>query len=249
MLDKHYTDPRLVQLYDADSGWSRDRDYYLALATVAPQRILDLGCGTGLLCHAYARQGHRVTGADPSLQMLAQAQSKPGASEIEWIQASAQQIQLQQDFDLIIMTGHAFQVLPTAADLLSTFGKVKKHLAPGGQFVFESRNPDFDWSQSWDYEVLLELGSVSVKESRHLLHFDRKQMTFELRYQFPDETLHSMSQLQFWYREQIEARLLDCGLERVSCLGDWQGNLFDPEGSEEMIFHVRHQTEQRLNNK
>lgn len=32
MSDLHYEDPLLSVLYDLDSGWSVDRDFYLALA-------------------------------------------------------------------------------------------------------------------------------------------------------------------------------------------------------------------------
>ncbi len=44
---EHYMHPRLAALCDLDSGWSPDRDFYLALAGPERQRILDLGCGTG----------------------------------------------------------------------------------------------------------------------------------------------------------------------------------------------------------
>lgn len=66
MPDEHYENPKLAAIYDGFCGWGRDRDFYLALAGDPPQHILDLGCGTGLLCEAYAALGHRVTGADPT---------------------------------------------------------------------------------------------------------------------------------------------------------------------------------------
>ena len=62
----HYEHPDLAALYDLDSGWSVDRDFYLGLATGGPKRILDLGCGTVFLCDAYASLGHQVTGANPA---------------------------------------------------------------------------------------------------------------------------------------------------------------------------------------
>ncbi len=70
MLDLHYTDPALAELYDLDSGWSVDREFYLNLAGSTPKRILDLGCGTGLLGDALAARGHEVTGVDPAAAML-----------------------------------------------------------------------------------------------------------------------------------------------------------------------------------
>jgi len=52
MPDEHYENPKLAAIYDRFCGWSRDRDFYLALAGDPPQHVLDLGCGTGLLCDA-----------------------------------------------------------------------------------------------------------------------------------------------------------------------------------------------------
>ncbi|MFK4255705.1 methyltransferase domain-containing protein [Agrobacterium tumefaciens] len=52
MPDLHYEHPALAALYDLDSGWSIDRDFYLGSASGEQKRILDIGCGTGLLCDA-----------------------------------------------------------------------------------------------------------------------------------------------------------------------------------------------------
>lgn len=48
MPDLHYEHPDLAEIYDLDSGWSVDRDFYLDLASGSPKQVLDLGCGTGL---------------------------------------------------------------------------------------------------------------------------------------------------------------------------------------------------------
>lgn len=67
MPDEHYINPTLAELYDLDSPWTPDRDFYLALTATTPLHILDLGCGTGLLCNAYAARrfvsvdGERMT--------------------------------------------------------------------------------------------------------------------------------------------------------------------------------------------
>ncbi|MGH6999339.1 MAG: class I SAM-dependent methyltransferase, partial [Phenylobacterium sp.] len=64
MADENYRDPRLAALYDALNPWGRDTDFYLALAGPAPQRILDIGCGTGLLTAAFTGLGHEACGVD-----------------------------------------------------------------------------------------------------------------------------------------------------------------------------------------
>lgn len=239
MPDTHYENPRLAEIYDLDSGWSKDRDFYLNLAGSQSQSILDLGCGTGLLCDAYAAKRHDVTGVDPSAAMLEVARRKPFGKDIDWVQSFAQTFQSDKMFDLIIMTGHAFQVLLDDADVLATFSVMRKHLKPDGIAVFESRNPAIDWANLWNYELDFKLPGQMVRESRRFLAMENNRMTFELRYQFPDETLLSSSELRFQSREEIEERLSASGLRVEKLLGDWDGSLFDVKTSEEMIFVVK----------
>jgi SAM-dependent methyltransferase len=239
MPDAHYVNPKLAEIYDLDSPWSIDRQFYLSLAGPSSQRILDLGCGTGLLCDAYAAKGHEVTGVDPSLAMLDVARRKPHGNEIEWIQSFAQTYQSDKLFDLIIMTGHAFQVLLEDVDILATFSIMRKHMKPGCITAFESRNPLIDWVREWDYDMVLELPTGVVHESRRFVRMENDRMTFELRYQFPDETLVSTSELRFLSRKGIEERLAASGLCIDKVLGDWDATSFDERSSHEMIFIVR----------
>lgn len=240
MPDVHYENPKLAEIYDLDSPWSVDRDFYLSLAKSASRlNILDLGCGTGLLCNAYAAAGHDVTGVDPSLAMLDVARCKPHGDKIEWVQSFAQEYCSNKLFDLIIMTGHAFQVLLEDDDVLSTFAVMRKHLKPQGRAVFESRNPLVDWSKEWNYDLHLDIPSGTVHESRRFISMTNERMTFELRYQFSDEQLVSRSVLRFSSRKEIEERSAAQRLLVDEVYGDWNGGAFDEAASHEMIFVMR----------
>lgn len=236
MPDNHYTSARLAALYDLDSPWSEDRDFYLALADRDKMDILDLGCGTGLICDAYAAAGHNVTGVDPAASMLAVAKQKPHGHKINWIEANAQDFNANKQFDLIIMTGHAFQVLVDDSDISAAFANIYKHLKPNGKFVFESRNPDWDWASKWIYKLDLVTPDGTVVESRDLKSFDGNIMTFDLTYQFSNETLQSHSVLRFLTAKQITDRLAAQGLKTTRLIGDWDGADFDQYKSKEMIF-------------
>lgn len=236
MPDNHYENPKLAKLYDLDSPWSIDRDFYLSLAGEARQDILDLGCGTGLLCDAYAARNHSVTGVDPSSAMLDVARKKPHGNEIEWVQSSAQDYRSEKRFDLIVMTGHAFQVLLDDSDVDATLSVMREHVKPAGSIVFESRNPSIDWSRKWNYQMLLQLPGSEVYESRRFIRMENERMTFELEYQFADETLVSHSELRFLSRNAIEERLTASGLHLDKVLGDWSGAPFVQNSSREMIF-------------
>ncbi len=239
MPDAHYINPRLAALYDLTSGWSADRSFYLELAGPAPQRILDLGCGTGLIGEAYAAQGHEVTGVDPAAAMLEIARQKPHGDAIEWLQSSAQAFRSDKRYDLIIMTGHAFQVLLTDEEVGETFAMVRRQLAPGGRFVFESRNPAIDWARRWRFEQEeIAADGMTVRYTVQALSRQGAFLTFEARYEFPDETLVSQSTLRFMPLKAIDAHLEAAGLRTDAVLGNWNGGPF--EGTQdEMIFVVR----------
>jgi SAM-dependent methyltransferase len=239
MLDTHYENSKLADVYDLDSPWSIDRDFYLSLAGDSKIKILDLGCGTGLLCDVYASKNHEVTGVDPSLAMLKVGRRKTHGDRIEWVQSFAQTYHSEKLFDLIVMTGHAFQVLLDDADILATFATMRKHLNSSGLIAFESRNPNIDWRKQWDYEMVIEMPNCVVHESRRFVSMNRDKMTFDLRYQFPDETLVSKSELRFLSRKEIEERLIATGLFIEKILGDWDNSPFEETISEEMIFLVR----------
>ncbi len=240
MPDNHYENSKLAEIYDLDSPWSIDREFYLSLAGDGSKSILDLGCGTGLLCNAYAERNHDVTGVDPSAAMLEVARKKPFGDRIEWVQSFAQDFSADKQFDLIIMTGHAFQVLLEEADVQSTLAVMRTHLKRSGSIVFESRNPAIDWSREWNYDMVLELPSgISVRESRRLLSFKNARMSFELVYEFPDETLRSDSELLFLTKEQIEKHMREAGLRIHDLQGDWDGSPFNKQKSQEMIFTAR----------
>ena len=107
-----YQHAQIAELYDLFNSRAEDTDFYLSLAGAArPCSVLDLGCGTGTLCCGLAERGHRVTGVDPAAAMLAVARKKTHAERVEWVECSAQNYRSDRHFDLIVMTGHAFQVL------------------------------------------------------------------------------------------------------------------------------------------
>ncbi len=241
MPDLHFEHPRLAALYDA-GGWSADWDFYLALPGPSPERILDLGCGTGLLTAAYAASGHTVTGVDPTASMLAVALDRPHGDKVEWVEATAEAFRSPKRFDLVVMTGHAFQVFLTNEDVRAACLTMREHLAPGGQVVFETRNPVVDWRAIWDGRTeRLEVDGGPVEVSYSCERMVGQRLRFATRYAFPDEELVSRSELLFLSPSEVEAHLLAAGLRVERLQGDWDGSPFDPERSHEMIVTARHE--------
>ncbi len=167
------------------------------------------------------------------------ARRKPHGKKIEWVESFAQTYRSNLRFDLITMTGHAFQVLLDDSDIMATLRVMRKHLKQNGYAVFESRNPLINWVSQWNYEMVLEHRGKIIRESRRFIKLQNGRMTFELHYKFPDESFVSRSVLRFLSRNEIEDRVAASGLRVEKVFGGWHFEPFDEVLSPEIIFILR----------
>ncbi|WP_284163686.1 class I SAM-dependent methyltransferase [Frigidibacter sp. SD6-1] len=236
-----YADPSLAAFYDHDNHWDADDRFVAALAEGRP-RILDLGCGTGRLAIGLAaRPGARVTAADPARAMLDIARTKPGADKVRWIEADARHLRLEERFDLICLTGHAFQVFLTRTDRRDALLTIAAHLAPEGLFIFDCRNPERREWEEWTPERSSEtrdLPGIGRVTSWNEVAWDaaRAVARYETLYRMEDDgqLFHATSEIAFPGRDELADLIADAGLVVDRWLGDWQGTTFTP-GMAELI--------------
>jgi ubiquinone/menaquinone biosynthesis C-methylase UbiE len=236
--DRLYSDPDLVRFYDLDNAWGRDNEFCARLSTEA-RSLLDLGCGTGRLAAALAEQGRAVVGVDPAAAMLEVARRRPGGDRVTWIEADARDLHLDRRFDLIVMTGHAFQVFLTPEDQAAALNTVALHLTPRGRFIFDSRNPTAAAWKQWvpgasNWEVTHpDLGRVEAwNDATH--DPESGIVTYETHYRIVESGRHLMarSQIRFTPKEELEALITEAGLHVTRWLGDWQGSPWTAESKE-----------------
>ena len=117
-------------------------DYFRAVfGGFGGKRVLDVGCGGGILAEALAREGARVTGVDPSEQSLAAAREHAGRSglSIDYRGGTAEALAsggLGKAYDLVL----AVDVLEHVDDLDGTLDAISTVLAPGGGLGFLTHN-------------------------------------------------------------------------------------------------------------
>ena len=98
-------------------------------------RVLDLGCGTGLMAAALTAYGYQVTGVDSSPAMLARARRLLGPEAV-LIQRAMPDLGVDGVFDAVISTFDALNYLPTP-ELGATVAAVARLLRPEGWLVFD----------------------------------------------------------------------------------------------------------------
>ena len=241
--DEHYVDPRLVELYDSKYSRGADTDFYLGLAAeLDSRRILDLGCGTGLLTHELATPGRQVVGVDPAPAMLAVARRRPGAERVRWVDGDARALGTPEA-DLLVMTGNVAQVFLDDAEWLAALAAFHAALHPGGYLAFESRNPEDHawerWNRAASYERF-DSPTGPMESWLELVRVGDGRVSFAEQYVFlsTGEVAVSRSELRFRGREELTATLAAAGFTVEHVYGDWEkGPLLST--SRVMIFVAR----------
>jgi SAM-dependent methyltransferase len=128
-------------LYDGLSGDDEGVAFYTSLARETGGPVLEIACGTGRAGIPIAQAGFAVTGIDIAPSMVELARRKSAGLSARWVVADARSFELGEQFRLIFITGNAWQGFLTLADQAALLGRVQAHLAEGGIFAFETRNP------------------------------------------------------------------------------------------------------------
>lgn len=226
-IERLYADPALVEFYDVENGWAADHAFVAELAASAGS-VLDLGCGTGALAAALSADRH-VTAVDPAAAMLGIARSRPGGSRVAWVEGDARDVRLGRCFDLVALTGHAFQVFLTEADRAAVLATIAVHLAPGGRFVFDTRNPAAEAWRGWVPERSrrrIEHPRHGSVESWNDVDYDAASgvARYDTFYALADgEILHAEARIAFVARDVLAAAIAEAGLAVDRWLGGWDG--------------------------
>jgi SAM-dependent methyltransferase len=108
-----------------------------------PRRILDLGCGTGNHALPLAERGHTVVGVDRSPGMLEQARAKASAARagsVVFAEGDIRDADLARRFDAVLMMFTVLGYQRQDADLMAALAATRRHLEPGGLFIFDIWN-------------------------------------------------------------------------------------------------------------
>ena len=193
--------------------------------------MLDVGCGTGGLLARARRDGHRgrLLGLDPGAGMLAVAREKePG---VEWVLGELSPGRYDAEFDLVTMTGHAFQELRTDEQVAGVLRGMRDALRPGGRAAFETRDPAARTWKRWhgaSYAVPYQGATVRVSYEVHDMAGDL--VTFaEITEGGPWGRDVARSTLRFLDRERLAGFLAAAGLDVEEQYGDWDRSPTGPE--------------------
>lgn len=237
----------IAPFYDLDlQGYDDDVALYRLLAKRSTGSVLELGCGTGRISLALADDGHDVVGVDMSDGMLEVAKRHTCADKVRWIHGDMRALDLDREFDLVLVPLGGLQHMEEIDDLVATMVAIERHLAPGGVAVVDVEAPlaeDFTsgsqplvehWTREWQSQpddvpaMVSKLVQVEVwaAQARRAVtwHFDVQGSDISLRRVTAKFVLRTIT-----YGElELAGRL--AGLQLSAAWGDYEMTPYDDRG-------------------
>lgn len=130
-------------LYDLAFGPGDYEAFYADAAVRGGGPALELACGTGQLVVPIAARGIHAAGIDLSRPMLDAAARRAEAAGValRLVEADMRGFDLGERFATVFVARNSLLHLHTTDDLRACFHAVRRHLLPGGAFVFDVFNP------------------------------------------------------------------------------------------------------------
>lgn len=234
-----FSDADGAELYDLLNPWDPDLspgDRFYHELVMAADSVLDVGCGTGAMLACAREHGHRgrLAGLDPDRAALDRARRR---ADVEWAEGRAADATWKADFDLAVMTGHAFQCLVTDHDLHASLAAIHAALREGGRLAFETRHPQAraweDWNPSNGTDVTGPAGRP-LRVWHEVESVQNHLVTFTGTTAQPDgSVLHtSRTTLRFLDIPALGSFLDAAGFQIEAQYGGWDGTPVTPASRE-----------------
>ena len=148
---------------------------------------------------------------------------------MEWVLGDLDSVAGKPPVDLVVMTGHAFQVFVDDDQIRDALSAIHAALRDGGRFAFETRNPTARAWERWRPELVETATDASgavvtmCREVEHPVVGDRVRFTHTFTSSRWDGPRTSTSTLRFLGRAALNGFLADAGFRVARQVGDWNG--------------------------
>jgi SAM-dependent methyltransferase len=130
------------------------------------KKILEVGCGSGMLARRFLKNGYDYLGLDLSREMLDIARSE--ISSDSFVQCDMRNLSFDQQFDSVLITGRSIAYLTENMDIIITLSGIHNSLKDNGLFVFDLFEANGIFDNFNDFEQNIEHNSKKIKRISRL---------------------------------------------------------------------------------
>jgi len=207
---------------------------FKAHATQKIKTLLELGSGTGKHAYHLAQKGFHVHGIDQSETMLAVAkdyfamQPKTLSERVHFSKGDVRSLSLKQSFDAALSLFHVMSYQINQSDIDAAFETVKKHVVPGGIFVFDcwygpavlSQSPQVRYKHFHNEALTVERVAVpALQENNNTVKVDYHLFIREKNKDF----FHKIEEshwMRYFFLSEIQSLCTKWGMTMLST-GEW----------------------------
>jgi SAM-dependent methyltransferase len=235
-----------------------DAAFYVDLAKESRGPVLEVGCGTGRVLLATAREGIEIHGLDNSAPMLAVLKEKISRESaavqknISLHAGDMRDFRLNRKFALVTIPFRPMQHMFTVTDQVAALMSAAAHVAEGGMLALDVFYPRFDRLPLGIGEEILEAEwSPASAPDTVIRRYYRKEavdkinqsysLTFIFRTYRGEELVKEESEglkMSYYTYPHLRALFLLAGLEPVAEYGSFAKTPLD-NAADEMIFLLR----------
>lgn len=205
--------------------------------------VLDLACGTGSLTVALDDLGYDMIGADPSQEMLAQAQEKNAllGKQILYLCQGMENLDLYGTVDAVVCMLDSVNHVTDPARLKKGFERVSLFLHPDGVFLFDVNTLYKQREILGDNAFVYDLDEVfCVWQNQWLPQAQSTRITLDFFFPLEEEGIYERETEEFEERvyshEQLSQMLEDSGLKIQAVYGE--DSLLPPGEEEQRLIYV-----------
>lgn len=226
-----------VSLYETSFKTRRgDIRFFVGAATACSGAVLEYGAGAGRVTLPLAKAGCEVVAVDASGPMVQRlkdhlaALPKKVSDRVDVKKGDMRRLRLGRRFPLVLATFNVVGHLPTFRDFGAFLKRVKEHLEPGGQLIFDVPIPHPDEVEA-DPEELFPVPRFKHPDTgqwiRQTERFEYNPLTQALlvesvlKVEGAPDPLTIPLVLRQWFPKEVEAILLYEGFSKVEILADY----------------------------
>lgn len=174
------------------------------LGEIRGLRIIDVGCGSGVLVSELVKRGAFVVGVDPSKKMISIANREYNNNDVEFYSQSIQSFSAKANIKFNIAVSN--MSLITIEDLDGALQSINNLLKPQGKFVFNITHPYF-WNQYRQYEPneTFEYKKEHVQQGKFIISNDVHGL--------PSSTTHFHRPLEKYFQSLANASFITENVE------------------------------------